>query len=105
MRVTHRRLNLAQAHKRSGMAWCSFEDLRRFGAYGAETSIHRAFRVMMVKDDAAAITKTKKGYLYRITPAGYAKLGMVPHKIQGHEHDVPCEGNSQGSPAPRAAGG
>jgi hypothetical protein len=93
VRVTDRRLNLAQAHKRSGMAWCSLADLRKNGAYGAAAAIHRAFRVMMVKDDAAGVLKAKNGYLYRITPEGYAKLGMVPHKIQGHD-DVPSQGNA-----------
>jgi hypothetical protein len=105
MRITDRRLNLAQAHKRSGQAWCSISDLKRCGAYGATPSIHRTFRVMMVKEDAAAIVKTKQGYLYRITPLGYSKLGMVPHKIQGQGNDVPGQGNPEGSPASRPARG
>lgn len=92
MRATHRRINLAQAHKISGKAWCSMPDLRCAGAYGSTTSIHNAFRKMM-KEDAGAILKTKVGYLYRVTPLGYRKLGMVPHKIQGQDNEAPGEGH------------
>ena len=95
MKATSRRFNLGQAHKLSGMDWCTMKALQRCGAYGSVQSIHRAMRRMMLTEDAAALARTKDGWVYRITPTGYAKLGMVAHKIQGEDH-----GRSEGRDDP-----
>ena len=91
MIVTRRRLNIAQAYKIAGDDWVSMEKLMASGCYGTKRSIHTAIRKMALKHDAAAILTARDTAdgrthtIYRVTPLGMAKLGMVPEKKEARQ--------------------
>ena len=79
MNTTHRRINLVQAWKASGLEWATIPDLVKAGAYGSPRLIHKALMRMSGHElvDLRPIGDGKRGYLYRFTPQGQQRMGFI----------------------------